>query len=229
MISTRLVLYHFALVAAAANSCAVDADCNLNGVCTSGACACDAGWIGDTCDVLNFRPAVRGQGDCDPSLNGTATGFTTTWGGLPVQDPESGVWHLHNAEMALHCGMCSWGSQSQIAHYTSPSLAGPYRRVDTAVGPFAHNPVVIATPPGSVGPEAAYLLFHIGIGCDSAGVHACNYSSMPACENGTTPLHAKPSHQPAPNPPGLTRARTHIAANLSGPWEPQPGGEGWEG
>jgi hypothetical protein len=211
---------------ATAGTCATDIDCNLNGLCnaTAGTCACDAAWGGATCDTLNLLPAVRGQGNCDPSLNGTATGYTTTWGGLPQRDAATGTWHLHVAEMALHCGMCAWGSQSQVGHYASSAgLLGPYARVDTAVGPFAHNPVVVAAPPGTPG-GVAWLMWHIGNGCASAGEHACNYTAMPTCTNGTTPPHAPRGSGPVANPPNLTVAATHVAASLEGPWTPPPAG-----
>jgi hypothetical protein len=133
----------------------------------------------------------------------------------------AGVWHAHVAEMAQHCGMSAWASQSQVAHYAAPALTGPYTRVDTAVGAWAHNPHVLATPPGT--PEAAFLMFHIGIGCDSAGVHACNYSRLPACTNGSTPLHPQPAGgSAAPPPPNATRAVTHVAGALGGPWRAPP-------
>ena len=168
-------------------TCVTDLDCSLNGLCTDGICACDPAWAGAACDTLQLLPSTPGDGTCDPSLNGTATGFTTTWGGIPMEDAV-GAWHLHVAEMALHCGMCSWSSQSQIAHYKSASLLGPYARVDTSVGAWGHNPVVIAAPPATPD-NVSYLMWHIGIGCDSAGVHACDYDRIPSCSNGYTPPH----------------------------------------
>jgi hypothetical protein len=193
----------------------------LNGVCVAGACKCDAAWHGPSCELLSLLPSAPGDGTCDPSLNGTATGFTTTWGGHPMQDAD-GSWHLQVAEMAQHCGMCSWGSVSEVAHWASGALAGPYSRVSTAVGAFAHNPAVVAAPPDAKGGSALFLMWHIGIGCDSAGVHACNYTRMPSCANGSTPLHPQPPLKPVPNPPNLTRAVVHMAVRLGGPWAPVP-------
>lgn len=202
--------------------CATDMDCNLNGLCnaTSGQCVCDAAWGGRTCEQLQLLPAMPGQGTCDPSLNGTATGYTTTWGGNPLQDPATGTWHLFPAEMAQHCGMTAWGSQSQVAHYTSPTLLGPYTRVGTAVGPFAHNPVVIPIPPASLPPGSnySYLMMHIGLGCNSEGPHTCNYTALPYCTNGTTPTGTVPRGLVTPTPPGLHFSETHLAWSLDGPW-----------
>ena len=48
-------------------SCATDLDCSLNGVCTSGFCVCDKGWVSADhtgkgshaggCGLLDFKPA----------------------------------------------------------------------------------------------------------------------------------------------------------------------------
>ena len=135
-----------------------------------------------------------------------------------MQDAATGAWHLHVAEMASHCGMCSWSSQSQVAHYRAAAVTGPYARVDTAVGAFAHNPAVIAIPPSAAVANVSYLMFHIGIGCDSAGAHECNYTRMPSCANGSTPLHPQPPPSRVPPPPRVVRAVTHAAASLDGPW-----------
>ena len=40
--------------------CIIDMDCSLNGLCQSGACACDKGWGGTDCGVLNLGPAPPG-------------------------------------------------------------------------------------------------------------------------------------------------------------------------
>jgi len=218
----RLVLL-FTLLLRPAAPCATDLDCSLNGVCRGASCACDAAWGGADCGTLALLPSTPGDGTCDPSLNGTAVGFSTTWGGHPLVD-DAGVWHAHVAEMALHCGMCAWGSQSQVAHYTAAAVTGPYARAGTAVGAFAHNPVVIEVPAGAAAgaPGARYLMFHIGLGCDSAGAHACNYTNLPECTNGSTPVHPPRPASRIPPPPNVTRATTHVAASLDGPWLDTP-------
>ena len=50
-----------AVVATALSAgCSTDMDCSLNGLCQSGACACDKGWGGTDCGVLNLGPAPPG-------------------------------------------------------------------------------------------------------------------------------------------------------------------------
>ena len=219
---TALLLAGVAAAAASA-SCASDLDCHLNGACTAaGTCACDAAWAGPTCTTLALLPSAPGAGTCDASRNGTARGFTTTWGGVPLFNASAG-WTLLVAEMARHCGMCAWGSQSQVARWEAAAVEGPYARAGTAVGPFAHNPAAIALPLDGGLLAGGVALFHIGIGCDTVGVHACNYTKMPACENGTTPSAHPPAGGAAPpNPPGLARAYLHVAADARGAFVPAP-------
>ena len=100
LLALALAVVHSEEHSPTAFSCATDLDCNLNGICSpsTGACACDAAWDGPSCGILALLPSTPGDGDCDASLNGTATGYTTTWGGHPMQDA-AGAWHIHNAEM----------------------------------------------------------------------------------------------------------------------------------
>eukprot|EP00040_Diaphanoeca_grandis_P030344 m.179245 g.179245 ORF g.179245 m.179245 type:complete len:517 (-) comp31965_c0_seq1:253-1803(-) len=221
--------------------CKDDKGCQLNGVCnvTTGRCICDFGWRGENCMLLDLAPPERGQGTCDPSLNGTARGYTTTWGGRPLQDPESGKWHYHVAEMAKHCGMCRWSSVSQVAHYVSdaPSntygggVLGPYSRVDTAVGVFAHNPIVAAVPNSTKGSPTAYIMMHIGNGGVS-DVHSPK-QTVATCTSGVTPIDNNgllPTRSEGERVAGMfekhssssSSGRMHVASTLSGPWIAAP-------
>ena len=38
------------------HACSQDTDCNLNGLCSSGYCLCNTGWVGPTCNTLNLGP-----------------------------------------------------------------------------------------------------------------------------------------------------------------------------
>lgn len=215
--------------------CTDDGSCNLNGVCNrvSGRCTCDQGWRGENCELMALVPPARGQGTCDPSLNGTATGWSTTWGGRPIQDSASGDWHYHVAEMANHCGMCRWASVSQVAHYVSRAprgrytaqggvahVVGPYTRVDTSVPVFAHNPIVVEVPTAPLGSPSKYIMLHIGSGATTTG-HSD--AVAPVCNDGTTPIGAFADGKATGDAVlPCAKGRMHIASSLDGPWAAAP-------
>lgn len=210
-----------ALASLAAAGRADDA-CNANGVLaargTGTACACDSGWKGAACELLDLLPSTRGDGTCAPAAGAAvARGATTTWGGAPLREA-GGSWALTVSEMANHCGMIEWGGCSQGALWrANASVTGPYERVRTVIGPYSHN-----VWPFKVN-SSLYLLFHIGIGCDTAGVHACNYTRMPTCTNGSTwPPKPPPGTQRVENPVDLSRATLFVAPAPGGPWAAAP-------
>lgn len=43
-------------VASGSGSCSTATDCNLNGLCTAGSCACDVPWTGPQCGVFKTEP-----------------------------------------------------------------------------------------------------------------------------------------------------------------------------
>jgi hypothetical protein len=57
MLVTRFVAQATALAVASfvASGCKTDNDCQLNGVCLSGACECDDAWQGSDCCTLAFE------------------------------------------------------------------------------------------------------------------------------------------------------------------------------
>ncbi len=59
-------------------------DCSLNGVCnaTTGACLCDAEWIGAACDALNLVPPDALVPAYPPP---DAIANTTSWGGSVIE------------------------------------------------------------------------------------------------------------------------------------------------
>ena len=172
-------------------------------------------WTGLTCAVLNLAPSNPGDGTCESNLNGTARGFMTTWGGSPVLS--GSTWTLVVSEMANHCGMIQWGGASQAGLWTSSSITGPYYRKSTVVGVFCHNAWLFPVN------SSLYVLFHIGLGCDSVGVHACNYGKLPSCTNGTSPsFHPPLRNGTVPNEVNLHRAHTHFSTSPEGPFLPIP-------
>ncbi len=136
-----------------AEQCASDEDCSLNGICTTGQCICDPGWIGNDCGALDLRPANRAGG-----YNRTGEGVSS-WGSRIVCDPkEAGLYHLFFAEFTHGCGLDYWSPYSRIMHAESRTGPdGPYDIGSEVVGHFSHNPTVVYSPA-----EKLYLLYYIG-------------------------------------------------------------------
>jgi hypothetical protein len=55
-------------------TCKSDYDCSYNGECTTGSCACFAGWAGRYCHALDLAPTSNSSG-----LNQLHTDNTSTW------------------------------------------------------------------------------------------------------------------------------------------------------
>ena len=110
--SARLLLcLSLAISFTAAAACASNLDCSLNGVCTSGRCRCDSGWVGKACTIIDLLPARRGA-DGYRAADGS-----TSWGGNVVRS-DDGSWHMIAAELVNFCAMgasCGFGpSTSRI-------------------------------------------------------------------------------------------------------------------
>ena len=107
--------------------CKSDSDCQLNGVCTKRACACDAAWTGANCSYLFSLPT---KGAAFPAAVGSKTtgadsGSTSSWGGRPVLGSD-GIWHLFVATFAASCGIDVW--HVGRARPPSPPTRGPTLR-----------------------------------------------------------------------------------------------------
>ena len=72
-----------------APSCASASNCSLNGVCTNGACVCDAPWTGARCGHLAFAAASPAVGK--DLANTTADLGHNTWNGPMVQSANATV------------------------------------------------------------------------------------------------------------------------------------------
>jgi len=205
------LLLAIALSLAAVNAaCSKESDCWYNGVCKSGACVCDVGWMGESCTVLNLKPApMEGAYGYSPNVS--------SWGGVPILI--DGTYHLYVAEMVNHCGLCEWQYNSRVVHATSSSLLGPYKFKDQSLGVWAHNPQITVDKTGS---EPVYLLFHLGNG---------NMRTPKVCNNSATSSHLVMNHKStmketikqrdgikAPLAGGMT---LHTATNPAGPWTAQ--------
>jgi len=182
--------------------------CSLNGVVgPGGACACDAGWSGADCHVLNLKPAAplaaASQPYFHPANGGAAGGGWTdnSWGiSVAQDDADPSLWHAFMTELEGNCSLSSYGAASRIVHATARSPAGPFAVDGVALAAFAHNPQVIRARDG------AWLLFHIGRE-EPAG---CAFSCAPGAKNNascTGGTHAT----------GVARATSPY-----GPWERVP-------
>jgi len=166
----------------------------MNGVCTNGACVCDKGWEGTTCNTMKFARAPAG-GAYGYSPNVTA------WGGMPVQVGDT--YHLLNTEIINHCGLCTWGQNSRVIHATSTNLLGPYTFKNEALPVWSHNPhITVDRSSGS----PVYLLFHIG---------AADGGNAPKNGGSVIGFTGNPITDP------LASGVLHTATDPAGPWTPQ--------
>ena len=152
-------------------ACRSALDCELNGVCRNGVCACEPAWRGDTCGELALLPATRGSGY-------RRDGYSS-WGGSVAQAPD-GKWVMYAAEMDLHCGLKVWSTNSRIVRAESQTAGGTYTFQSVVKDRFAHEPTLVG--PTS---DGQYLLLHVGAG---RGVWQQNsHQPCTSCANGSTP------------------------------------------
>lgn len=193
------------LVASSVDSCQTDMDCSLNGQCAATVCRCDPGWRGADCGVLNLGPTQSntvGSGQIYPALGSN----TSSWGGGIVF--RDGQYHLYVSEMANHCGLATWGTNSFVRHAVSETVDGMYRPAETVIEAWAHNAMPWVTPDGDI------AVWHIGNGNESKPL-------VSGCTNGTTPAKSGARAQE-----GLGRrvgtpvpvAAVPYSSNPAGPW-----------
>lgn len=141
--------------------CQRDFDCaGGNGRCLSnGTCACKPGWVGAICGVMNFQPFSGRRAYPTPLW---------TWGGSPILDTVTGIYHLFSSEMSNNCGILHYCVNSRVIHLTAPN----------ATGPFARREVVLDRRPDS---------------WDNGAIHGISVHRLP---NGTYALLYMGSMQP---------------------------------
>ena len=169
--------------AAAPAPCASDLDCALNGACSesTGLCACDVGWRGADCSMLDLLPT--------PQASGLHVENVSSWGGsvLPFPDAASGETVMF-ASVFVNCGLTSWTRNSYIARTVSAGgVDAPFAVAGTAIPPWSHNVVALnATGFGlGDGSDEAYLIFHIGDGTASnSSLQACSPGGSDSGSNG---------------------------------------------
>lgn len=177
--------------------------CELNGRCVHGKCACAQGWKGRFCQTLDLAPARRG--------NGYHRENTTSWGGSIIPPEVSGLkrYQLIVSEFDLHCGFNAWYEVSRIVRASSTTADGPYTFEEVVKPRFAHGVAVARSPT-----DNKFLLYHIGDG-DQPPVAP----GLMQCTNGTTPVGVmpRPSYTNCGKPKQV-KARLMFADSVLGPW-----------
>ena len=198
------------------------ADCMYNGACAAnGTCSCASGWTGTRCELLDISNTFALMSYPDALW---------TWGGSPIRDAVTGIYHLYSSELSNNCGILHYCSNSRVIHLTSSTPLGPYTRQGVALGPRTT---------GTGGSDGKTSFF------DSASVHGPTVHRLP---NGTYALFytGMAADGPEPNcthaydPHTGNRASRRIglalANSLDGPWHRLPSpvfgpcapGTGWD-
>lgn len=140
------------LTARLACSCLTELDCELSGVCTSGACVCDPGWTGTNCELLDLVPNPPGQlayHDVEDKWD--------SWGSSPPLLTKDGVYHLFATRDIAGCPVVpDYTFNQQLVHATSRNLLGPYEFQNVALHQVIINPHVVHAPDGTL------VLFYAG-------------------------------------------------------------------
>ena len=240
-----LVLCLATTASAALPPCKTDLDCSLNGVCntSTGACACDAPWIGNVdgsntlpdCGFLDFLPSPVSSCGKACAFHGGPSSMDETWTswGMSVLEVSPNSYHGFVAEMANGCGLGAWTKGSQVIHTTATSPTGPFTRVPgpPAVLPWSHNPQQIIAPDGT------HVIFTLGDGWAQNGApENCTKgsaaASLPSASQVTFPPFrsqgtgnctrlAEPNNC-NPNPCWSCNITLHYSTDLNaaGPWTP---------
>ena len=198
-----------ALLGAAAEAlatvCLTEADCAFAGDCLAGRCQCDVTWHGPNCTELALLPATSSD------AAGLRRNRSSSWGASVLFDNASGEYYMFFADMAQHCGLNAWQTNSQISVARSTNPTGPFAVVPGSppiAPPFAHNPTVHGPAP-----DGFYVIYHIGSGQPSS-----HGSPRTDCTNGTTPAkHASLALEP---PATMSPAAPTIlfSKSVTGPW-----------
>jgi hypothetical protein len=89
---------------------------------------------------------------------------TSTWGGHPIYDEASKLWHGYFAEITNHCLLNAWKTNSITVHTTSASAVGPFKFKSVVQPAWSHNPLVSRDPA-----TGEILIAHIGCGTIAPG------------------------------------------------------------
>jgi hypothetical protein len=116
-----------------------------------------------------------------------------------------------------HCGLHAWTNQSTVAHATSATAMGPYKKQGVAVQHQAHNPQTI-----KIGD--AWYIFHIGSANSKSTIQPCNETLPPFTHESTADdVSIRPGYDRGTHQGGST---LHRATSPAGPFLPVSGGPG---
>lgn len=119
-------------------------NCSFNGACrVDGTCQCQTGWTGRYCQTLDLDVATNHSG-----LKLLGVYNTSTWGGSVLYDHKDGRYHMFASELSHHCGIHKWVSNSVVVHAVSLGASDGWKfsKVETVLGIFAHEPIVVRDP-----------------------------------------------------------------------------------
>lgn len=189
---------------AAARACATDFDCSLNGVCSGGACACDAPWSGAACGTMTYAvtPAASQNLWTGPSsLN--------TWNGPLIFSPDS-TFHLF---VPVYAHASLW-TVLYYAHGVAGAVEGPYDFSSPNISSTSINPSSLVFPNSSTG-SPVYSLWigdEIFVAAAAAGPYVAA-AKNPAPSNSAPAYHAGAFYLTDQSTTSLL-----TATSLAGPW-----------
>ena len=185
--------------------CATHMDCaGGNGACRGGVCACRPGWRGQRCSTV-----AEAAGTARPAY---ASGLWS-WGGVPVRDPDTALYHLFTSEFSSGCGVLHYCISSFVQHRVSRRPEGPFAAAGVALAPRADawdNGAVHGVTAHRL-PNGSWALFYMGSQQPRGVQHPnCTAGSGDAAANRTFGSHAG------------RRIGLAVAESLDGPWRRMP-------
>ena len=146
---------------------------------------------------------------------------TTSWGGSvigPSQNKDGKYW-MFAAEMAQHCTLGQWTTNSQVVTAVSDTPEGPFVRQALAIPPWSHNPEAILTADGT------YVIFTLGPGKGLTHEKNCTHDGEtsavglgPEQHTEQQQMHSDAGEKDRGDPKGLVNFTVHSAPSPHGPW-----------
>jgi hypothetical protein len=107
-------------------------------------------------------------------------GNTSSWGGGAWYDKTDDKWYMYATELADHCGMHTWTTNSQTIRASSTDPLGLYTREAVIIPIWSHE--VVATR-GPNGEYIAFFSYNANEGPTRPVCHSCtDGSTNPACK-----------------------------------------------